>query len=318
MNKTSQLLTKLTHTSSRPFLPDRKWNTAQNILNKSINLANVTGQSLANVINATSVLLIKSVDDHTHFVTELLSSTVNILNATTNSLGSLLNTTNHLISDVIHSKSNTSAVLLNQTANLLSASSKTVHSLLNATTLLISNAASNKLNVGGHNFTLGGLNATHNALKSVFRSTDTLLKDVILVKKNISARLITTTKAFLNASIQLKASLFSKTLDATKRVIASKLHATNEKVISHLDGSAAPNVSSDKPLAHVETTTKTNAEIVTAENNEVSTENTEIPTENSKDSTEKDETLNNLVSGDTETSSASVDNEHTSSKLPEN
>lgn len=339
VNKTGHLLTKLTESSRPLFVPGRKWNIAQKILNKSINLANVTGQSLARVINATSLLLTKSVDDHTHFVTELLNSTANLLNSTTNSLGTLLNTTNHLIVDVIHAKVDTSASILNQTANLLSASSKAVSSFLNATTLLITNAASNKLTGGGHNFTLGGLNVAHKTLKAVFRSTAKLLQGVISAKKGISTHLITATGAFLDASIQIKTSIFNKTIDITKRVtntttylIASKLHATANKLTSHLDGSTIPNRPNNKPLADVETTIDSNAKNATAtenneiqtENTEISTENNEIPTKNTEVSAQKNEisteltiSENSVASGDTETSSASAD-ETASSKSLEN
>lgn len=327
VNKTGHLLTKLAESSRPLFLPGRKGNIAEKILSKSVNLVNVTGQSLANVINATSVLLTKSVDDHTHFVTELLNSTANILNATTNSLGSLLNTTNHLIVNVIHSKINTSALVLNQTANLLNASSKMVGSLLNATTLLIRNAATNKLTVGGHNFTLGGLNVTHDALNAVFRSTAKLLQGVIMSKKNISTRLITATGAFLDASIQIKSSLFNKAIDITKHVknstthlIASKLHATADKLTSHLGGS--PNGLNKKPLSDAETHTESNAEIATTtESNEVQTESSEGIVANNEVqnevSTEKNETIteNDGVLGETETSSASDDDSATRKSL---
>lgn len=325
INKTGNLLIKLKDTARPLFVPGQKSKITQKILSKSINLVNVTGQSLANVINATSVLLTKSVDDHTQFVTSLLNSTANILNATTNSLGNLLNTTNHLIVDVIHSKVNTSALVLNQTANLLSASSKTVSSFLNATTLLINNAASGKLTVGGHNFTIGGLNIAHNALKTVFRSTAKLLQGVISAKKDISTRLITATGAFLDASIQIKSSIFNKTIDAKKHftnttthLIASKLHATADKLISHLGGSI---VSNKKPLAD----TESNGEMAIAtENDKVETENTEIPTENNQVQTENVEVSpeqsevtdeNGKGSGDTETSRVSVDETDSSKSL---
>ncbi|XP_055304012.1 uncharacterized protein LOC129569303 [Sitodiplosis mosellana] len=318
VNKTGQLLTRLTATSRPRSLPSRKWNITQKILNKSINLANVTGQSLANVINATSVLLTKSIDDQTHFVTELLNSTANILNETTNSLGSLLNTTNHLIVDVADSKVDTSALVLYQTANLLSASSKTVRLFLNTTTLLINNAASNKLTESGHNFTLGGLNVTHNALKAVFRSTASLLQDVISAKKDISARLIIATGAFLDASIQIKTKLFNKSLDATKRLtnstiihIASKLHATADKLTSHLGDSTVPVAPNNKPLADGGIGIATENNGAQTEHTEISTENNEIQTEHAEVSTEKHEmtTGNGEASGDIETSSAPVNDD---------
>lgn len=302
MNKTGNLLGKLlkTTSSSTYLLPDHKSNLTENILDKSINLVNVTGQSLVNVMDATSVLFAKSThDDHTQFVAELLNSTTNILNATTNSLGVLLNITNQLIVDV-QPTDGTNTMVLNQTANLLSASCKTIATFLNATMLLISNSASNELSIGiGHRFTIGAINVTKSALKDVFQSTITLLEGVIASKKDISTRLITTTAKFLDASIQIKASLFNATIDKAKYItnstahfIASKLHATADKLTSHLDVANETQI----PLENLENNSTSTI------NNATVSEITEISTilNVTESSTEPDTTEGHISSAVTE------------------
>lgn len=268
VNKTGRLLSKLVKSSSPLFAPGSRSNVAEKLLNTSINLVNVTGQSMANVINATSILLTKSAGDQTRFVAHLLNSTAHLLNSTTNSIGNLLNTTNHLIVDVVSRRVNTSSRILNQTADLLTASSKSVSSFLNATTLVIKNAANNGLSGNGNNFTLSAVSVAHNALKTIFKTTSSLLRRVISSKKDISLYLINATGAFLNASVQIQTSLLNAGLgighnitNSTTHFIASKLSSTANKIVNHFNSPPLGNgpindeiVTSNSPIDATETT----------------------------------------------------------------
>lgn len=298
VNKTGRLLSKLSKSSSPLFAPGRRSKAAEKLLNASINLVNVTGQSLANVINATSVLLTKSVDDHTRFVAHLLNSTAHLLNSTTNSIGDLLNTTNYLILGVVTRQVNTSSRILNQTADLLTASSKSVSSFLNATTLVIQNAANSGLSGNGHNFTLSAVTIAHKALRTIFKTTASLLQRVISTKKNISLYLITATGAFLNASVQIQTALLNAGLGlgqnitkSTAHLIASKLNSTANKIVNHFNN---PPLLASTPI---------NDEVIGTSSSPIDAVETTSP----KDTFSSLDNGTTTISNDTKTSSTSTE-----------
>lgn len=222
VNRIGQLLSRtLVSSTLPPIIPNSISAATKRLLNTSINLVNVTDQSLANVINATSVILAKSVNDNNQFVTKLLNSTAHLINSTTGSLEHLLNTTNHLIAGVIQSKINASNAILNETSNLLNASSLAISSFLNATTLLIRNAPNDRHTADGPVASLSALQTAQNALSTVFNRTSDLLHGVVAAENNIKARLVNTTDALLNASIQIQATLINATRDLSNNATNS-------------------------------------------------------------------------------------------------
>lgn len=244
VNKTSDLLSKMLMLSPPSLSPAQDSIETNRLLSTTINLASVTGQSLGHVINATSELLTKSVDDQTSFVTKLLNSTAHLMDMTTDSLGNLLDTTNSLVLGIVQSKANVSSNILNETANLLNASSSSVSSILNLTTLLINNAATKRLTRDGNNFTLAALNVANDALKLVFNKTSDLLHGVAAAEKDITLRLINGTGIFLSTAFQIKATIVNATLDmanyiadSSGNLVASKLSSIANKITSHFDGS---------------------------------------------------------------------------------
>lgn len=203
---------------------------ARKLLNTTINLVNSTSQSLANVINASSVFLTKSHDDQSNFATQLLNSTAHLISATTESLENLLNKTNHLIADIVQSKANASIAVLDGTINVLDASCSSVSSFLNLTTLLLSNAATEKLTGNGHNITITALNLAHEAIKIVLHKTSNLVQGVIITETDVLLRLINTTRAYLDATIKIKAALLNATVDAINMITNPTMNSTTHKI----------------------------------------------------------------------------------------
>lgn len=231
ISKTGQLLSKIVASSSLPpIIPKSISAATDRLLQSSINLVNSTDHSLANVINATSAILSKSVDDHNHFVTRVLNSTAHLINSTTDSLGNLLNTTNHLIIGVIQRNVNASNAILNETSNLLNASSLAISSFLNATTLIINNAPNDRLTRDGPSASVSALETAQNALSTVFNRTSDLLHGVLAAEQNIQTRLINATEALLNASFQIKATLVNATRDLTNNATNSIVHFVQSRL----------------------------------------------------------------------------------------
>ena len=226
VTRTGQLLSKIVRSSSLPPVIPRSISAATDrLLRTSISLVNSTDHSLANVINATSGILARAVDDQSQFVTRMLNSTARLVNSTTDSLESLLNTTNHLVAGVIQSRVNASNAILNDTSNLLSASSQAISSFLNATTLIINNSPNDPLTRDdGPSTSLSALETAQNALSTVFHKTSDLLRGVLTAEHNIKLRLVNATEALLNASFQIKATLVNATRDLTNNATNSIVH----------------------------------------------------------------------------------------------
>lgn len=223
---------------------------ATNLLNQSIDLINATQCQLAKVINATSILLNteSSMEHKTYFVDALVNSTARILSATTDSLGKLLDSTNHLIEDVVSANQETAVSAYNATTKLLNATSETVTSFLKATTLLITDAAnSTMLDDGGsedgdNEPTIRAMHATKHVLSKIFNSTTTLMQGVINKHKYVAHHVVDTTGNFLEASMDVKSNIFTKTINfgknvkkATVHLLANKLQSAANKLVSALD-----------------------------------------------------------------------------------
>lgn len=225
---------------------------ATNLFNQSIGLVNSTNESLAKVINATSVLVKSSMENRTYFVDALINSTARILGATTDSLGKLLDSTNHLIEDLVSANQKTAISAYNATTKLLNATSETVTSFLKATTLLISDATNSAMLDDGDDGDVGddgedeptirALHATKHALSKIFNSTTTLMQGVINKHKHVLHHMVDTTGNFLEASIDVKSNIFTKTINFSKKVkkgtvhlVANKLQSAANKLVSALD-----------------------------------------------------------------------------------
>lgn len=216
---------------------------ATNLLNQSIGLVNATNESLSKVISATTILLESSMEHKTYFVDTLINSTARILDSTTENLGKLLDSTNHLIEDVVNANQETAISAYNATTKLLNATSETVTSFLKATTLMISDAAnSTMLDDSADEPTIRAMHATKNALSKIFNSTTTLMRDVINKHKHVVHHVVDTTGNFLEASMDVKSNIFTKTINfgknvknATVAMVANKLQLAANKLVTALD-----------------------------------------------------------------------------------
>lgn len=219
---------------------------AENLLNQSIVLVNTTNSQLAKLINETSILLESSMDSN-GFVNSLINSTARILESSYLSLGKLLNSTNRMIESVVGANQenfeDTAASAYNATTTLLKATTETVTSFLKATTLLISEATnSTMLDDGSDEPTIRAMHATKHALSKIFNTTTTLMQGVINKHKHVIHHVVDTTGNFLEASMDVKANIFTKTMNFSKNVknatvhlVANKLQSAANKLVSALD-----------------------------------------------------------------------------------
>lgn len=246
LTRTGQLLSNIMASSSLPpVIPKSISAVTDRLLKTSINLVNSTDNSLANVINATSQILAKSLDDHNQVVTKVLNSTARLVNSTTESLGNLLNTTNHLIAGVIQSRVNASNAILNETSNLLNASSQAISSFLNATTLIINNAPNDRNTRDGPVASLSALDTARNGLSAVFNRTSDLLHGVLAAERNIQVRLVNATDALLQAALQIKSTLINATRDLSNNATNSVVSFVESAITSTANEAIAPSANSN-------------------------------------------------------------------------